>query len=236
MSLHHIQYGNTRIEFDLSYAARKTLAISVHPDLRVTVEAPDKSALDAIEQKVRKRARWILRQQRDFERYLPHLPPRQYVSGETHRYLGRQYRLKVERNNVEVVKLARGRIFINVIDPGDKARVKELLDGWYRRQAKRVFRERLDACYPRVQHLGIKYPELALRVMKSRWGSCTQSGRIILNVKLIQVPKEFIDYVVVHEMCHLKEHNHSRKYYDLMDRVMPDWKQHRDQLNRFDFG
>ena len=118
----------------------------------------------------------------------------------------------------------------------DKARVKELLDGWYRRQARRVFRERLDTCYPRVQHLGIDYPELALRVMKSRWGSCTQAGRITLNVKLIQVPKDFIDYVVVHELCHLKEHNHSRKYYDLLDRVMPDWKQRRDQLNSFEFG
>ena len=236
MTQHHVQYGSTRIEFDLSYANRKTLAISVHPDLRVTVEAPDESALDTIEQKVRKRAPWILRQQRDFERYLPHLPPRQYVSGETHRYLGRQYRLKVERNNVEVVKLARGRLFINIIDPHDKAHVKELLDEWYRRQAKRVFRERLDACYPRVQHLGIEYPELALRVMKSRWGSCTPSGRIILNVKLIQVPKDFIDYVVIHELCHLKEHNHSRKYYDLMDRAMPDWKQRRDQLNSFEFG
>jgi predicted metal-dependent hydrolase len=236
MSLRHIQYGDTHIEFELHYASRRTLAISVHPDLRVTVEAPDASALEAIEQKVRRRAPWILRQQRDFERYLPHLPPRQYVSGETHRYLGRQYRLKVERNNVEVVKLARGRLFVNVIDPHDKERIKELLDGWYRRQARRVFRERLDACYPRVQHLGIAYPELALRVMKSRWGSCSPSSRITLNVKLIQVPKDFIDYVVIHELCHLKEHNHSRKYYALLNRVMPDWRVKKQQLDSFEFG
>ena len=100
---HSIQYGHSTIEYDLTFSPRKTLAIDVHPDLSVAVQAPEGTELADIEAKVRKRAPWILRQQRQFEVYLPKLPPRQYDSGETHRYLGRQYRLKVIANDTGVV-------------------------------------------------------------------------------------------------------------------------------------
>ncbi|MBN1583443.1 MAG: M48 family metallopeptidase [Anaerolineae bacterium] len=233
---HSIQYGTATIHYHLDYATRKTLAISVHPDLRVTVTAPHDSVMDEIEARVRKRAPWILRQQRDFERYLPHLPPRQYVSGETHRYLGRQYRLKVIEGGDDQVKLKRGRFFIHVHDRGDTGRVQALLDGWYRRQARRVFKERLDACYPRAERLGAPYPEIAIRVLKTRWGSCSSPGRIALNLKLIQVPKLFIDYVVMHELCHLVEPNHSPAFYALLDRAMPDWRERKNKLDEYEFG
>ena len=109
-ALQTVQYGGSTIEYTVSYAPRRTLAISVHPDLHVTVTAPEGSDRDAIQQKVCKRAPWILRQQRDFARYSPDYPPRQYISGETHRYLGRQYRLKVIESKLEMVKLSRGEI------------------------------------------------------------------------------------------------------------------------------
>ena len=117
-----VQYGNTLISYEVSFAARKTLAIEVHPDLRVTVRAPEGSELETIQQKVKKRVPWILRQQRQFESYLPKLPPRQYVSGETHRYLGRQYRLKVSNSEAERVKLSRGYFFIRVMPDWQKKR------------------------------------------------------------------------------------------------------------------
>lgn len=231
-----IQYGNATIHYHLSYARRKTLAISVHPDLRVTVKAPEDAPIEDIESKVRKRAPWILRQQRDYQRYLPHLPPRQYVSGETHRYLGRQHRLKVVEDGQERVRLTRGRFFIYVRDKTDPERAKALLDGWYRRQARRVFKERLDACYPRAERLGAPYPEIAIRVMKTRWGSCNSHGRIALNLKLIQVPKQYIDYVVMHELCHLLERNHSGRFRELLDRAMPDWRERKSRLDEYEFG
>ena len=231
-----IQYGNATIHYQLSYARRKTLAISVHPDLRVTVKAPEETQIEDVEARVRKRAPWILRQQRDFERYLPHLPPRQYVSGETHRYLGRQYRLKVVEDQEERVKLTRGRFFIHVRDKADTDRVKTLLDGWYRRHARRVFGERLDVCYPKAERLGAPYPEIAIRVMKTRWGSCSSPDRIALNLKLIQVPKTYIDYVVMHEVCHLIERNHSPRFHELLDRAMPDWRERKWRLDAYEFG
>lgn len=227
-----VQYGNTTIEYDLTLNPRKTLAIDVHPDLHVTVQAPEDADVAEIEAKVRKRAPWILRQQRQFELYLPALPPRQYVSGETHRYLGRQYRLKVSENGpVESVKLTRGYFYINVADKSDTERVKTLLTEWYRRQARRVFQERLEACLTKVRFLNLAEPELVIRHMQARWGSCTPEGKIILNLKLIQVSKIYLDYVVMHELCHLKEHHHGRRFYELLDRVMPDWREKRAHLN-----
>ena len=236
MATHSVQYGDTTINYNLTYAQRKTLAITVHPDLSVTVKAPEATDLADIEAKVCKRAAWILQQQRDLERYLPHLPPRQYVSGETHRYLGRQYRLKVIEDGAESIKHSRNYIYVRVQDRADTERIKGLLDDWYRAHAKQVFAERLAACYPKVEHLGIAYPDLIIRVMKSRWGSSSPSGKITLNIKLIQVPKAYIDYVIFHELCHLKEPNHSQRYYELLDRVLPDWRERREKLNAFEFG
>ncbi|NVM23589.1 MAG: M48 family metallopeptidase [Desulfobacterales bacterium] len=236
MATHSVQYGDTTINYNLTYAQRKTLAITVHPDLCVTVKAPEGTDLADIEAKVCKRAAWILQQQRDLERYLPHLPPRQYVSGETHRYLGRQYRLKVIEDGAESVKHSRNYIYAHVQDRADTERIKHLLDDWYHAHAKHVFAERLAACHPKVEHLGIAYPDLIIRVMKSRWGSSSPLGKITLNIKLIQVPKAYIDYVIFHELCHLKEPNHSQRYYELLDRVLPDWRERRERLNGFEFG
>ncbi len=230
-STYSVQYGSTTVYYHLSFAARKTLAIEVHPDLQVTVRAPEGSDLEAIRQKVKKRVPWILRQQRQFESYLPKLPPRQYVSGETHRYLGRQYRLKVSEGDNEGVKLSRGYFFITMPDKNDTERVKTLLTDWYRRQAEQIFKDRLDLCLAKVRFLQLDTPELEIRQMTARWGSCTAEGKILLNLRLIQVPKEYIDYVVMHELCHLKEHNHSPRFYELLNRVMPDWRTKREQLN-----
>jgi len=230
---HAIQYGTTTIHFELTYAARKTLVISVHPDLRVTVKAPEGTALAEVVAKVRARAAWILAQQRDFARYQPHLPPRQYVSGETHRYLGRQYRLKVIAGDREVVKRTRTEILAYVRDPAP-AHVQAVLEAWYRKRAGYVFAERLDACYPKVTHLGVPYPALAIHALKTRWGHL-KGETLTLNLKLIQVPVAYIDYVVLHELCHLVEPNHSARFYELLGRVLPDWEARREALNQFEF-
>lgn len=234
--VHQIQYGETTIQYELTYTPRKTLAISVHPDLRVTVDAPEDAELDAVEARVLKRANWILKQQRELEKYLPHLPPKQYVSGETHRYLGKQYRLKVIQADYEQVKLMRGRITIHTIDKRDTGHIQEQLEGWYRWQARRVFKQRLKEMFKRFHSFDIEMPEMKIRALKARWGSCTPSGVITLNLKLMQVPKQYIDYVIVHELCHLIEHNHSKRFYLLLDNVMPDWRDRRRELNEVEFS
>jgi hypothetical protein len=240
MIRHTVQYGTTEIQYNLTYAQRKTLGITVHPDdLRVIVKAPEGTPLEEVENRVQKRASWIIKQQRELERYLPHLPPRQYVSGETHRYLGRQHRLKViESKNGREGNVRRDGsfIYVRVQDKADTERVQELLDAWYHDHARRVFRERLEACYPKMAHVGVAYPDIIVRAMSTRWGSCSANGRITLNVKLVKVPKSYIDYVIFHELCHLAEPNHTPRFYELLDRVLPDWRERRERLNMYEFG
>lgn len=231
-----VEYGASTIEYTLIYTPRKTLGISVHPDLSVTVNAPEGSDIELIRQKIRKRASWILRQQRDFRRYSPDFPPRRYVSGETHRYLGRQYRLKVIEDESDGIKLSRGYLYVQVRDKSNTGRVRDLVERWYRNHARRVFQERLEACYAKVERLGVPYPELSLRAMQTRWGSCTMSGHILLNPKLIQVPTQLIDYVILHELCHLKEHHHGPTFYTLLDRVLPGWRETKRRLDEYEFG
>lgn len=229
---HEVQYGTTRITFELIYTRRTTLGIQVYPDGSVTVRAPEGASLAAIEAIVLKRAPWILRQQRQFQGYQrqPALP-RRYVSGEAYRYLGQQRRLKVIQGTVEHVELSRDFLAVYIHDTGDRPRIAQLIEAWYITRAQRLFAERLSVCFPRVASWGVGYPELAIRMMKTRWGSCRGNGKITLNLRLMQVATDLIDYVILHELCHLKEANHSPAFYALLDHILPDWREKRKRLN-----
>ena len=230
-----LQFGNTLIEYSLNFSERKTVAIDIHPDAQVIVSAPEGSEPAVIEELLRKRARWILRQQQQFAMYAPQETPRAYVSGESYRYLGRQYRLKVLEGIGEEVKLGRIFIYVTVPDKNNTKQVRQIFEQWYRDTARQIFHERLAVCFPRVERLGVAYPPLAIRAMKTRWGSCGHTGQIMLNPRLVQTPVDCIDYVLLHELCHLKEHNHSKQYYQLLDQTLPDWRERREKLNRFEF-
>ncbi len=235
-SIHTLQFGDTAIEYTLTYATRKTLAIHVHPDRSVTVKAPAGSDFAAVEGFLRKRAPWILRKQAEFAALPPRQPSRRYVSGESFWYLGRQYRLKVIEGEREWVKLARGYLEVTTPNKTNTAYVQAQVEVWLRKQAQRHFAERVVALLPRFKPLALPEPELAVRAMKSRWGSCTGKGKITLNLHLMRAPKPCIDYVVVHELCHLVEHNHGKGFYALMDRVMPDWRKRREELKQVDIS
>jgi len=232
-----LQFGQTLIEYSLRFSERKHLAIHVHPDLRVEVDAPLDSELAQIEQKLHKRAAWIVKQQRELARYAYDLPPREYVSGETYRYLGRQYRLKVHQieEKPEQVRLDRGMLNVYIADRSQREHVRELLQSWFRSHAQRVYAERLQLWLPAFQRQQLPQPQLVVRRMKSRWGSCTAAGKITLNLKLIHTPKPCIDYIIVHELCHLVHPNHSPAFYKLLQRVMPNWEKRKEQLNLFEF-
>lgn len=226
-----VSYGRSTIPFSLNFSDRATLAIHVYPNKAVVVDAPYNTALDKVETRILKRARWIRTQQAMFDRMPPALPARKYISGETFRYLGRQYRLKVEQDIVNKVVLQRGRLFV-FVTRNTPERVKELIDTWYKQRAIKMFAERFIVCQKNVLKTKINYAgTLHLRIMKTRWGSCTKDGKIILNPELIAASKDCIDYVITHELCHLKEHHHGKEFYDLLTYVMPDWKARQDKLN-----
>ena len=226
-----VQWGRTTIRYGYEYRDRKTLAIHVHPDLSVSVSAPDGTHLATIRAKVRKRARWIYKARREFQLYLPKQPERSYVNGETHRYLGKQYRLKAVHGDETSVKCQRGYLWVTTPHRPSPETSRDLLDEWYTERALAIFNERLLACHKKVARERIPYPVLAIRKMTRRWGSCTKEGRITLNLEMIKAPKDCIDYVIIHELCHLKEHNHGQKFWKLLARVMPDYEERRRRLN-----
>jgi predicted metal-dependent hydrolase len=230
--INSIAYGSEIIRFSITYANRKTLAINVHPDMSVTVTAPQNAKLDQIREKVLKRAAWILRQQDYFADFLPPHPPRQYLSGETHHYLGKQYRLKIEENEEESVKLKGGWFHVRVRHKGDVQRIKMMLDEWLLSRARERFQISLEKCSGQLRKYGIGEPKLCIRKMKKRWGSCTRRGVIYLNHGLIKAPSQCIDYIITHELCHLKYPHHGKQFYSLMNRVMPDWEARKKRLER----
>ncbi|MFH5885318.1 M48 family metallopeptidase [Halalkalibaculum sp. DA3122] len=233
---HTISYGTSEIAFNLTYSDRETLEIAVYPDQAVWVTAPDDASLNDIEEKVRKRARWIVKQKRYFGRFEQTKDEFEYISGETHRYLGRQYRLKViqiENGEKETVKLKGQFLRIRTRSKEDNLHTKELLDRWYRDHATKKFNERFDLCLQNLQKYDIPTPELQLYKMDKRWGSYTASGKVLLNPDLVKHPTYCIDYVIVHELCHTKYPHHDKRFYQLLNTVLPDWQKRKHKLERF---
>lgn len=228
-----LYYGRTRIDYSVVRRERTTLEIAVEPDTRVVVAAPDASSAEEIQAKIRKRAAWILRQQRYFQQFLPRTPERRFVSGETHLYLGRQYRLKILPAEQEKVRLKRGflSVFTRCPDSADRARL--LVAAWYRERALARIPERLESCLQKFSPSDRMRPNrLILRTTKTRWGSMSPAGNLLINPKLLQAPVDAIDYVITHELCHLREPHHGPAFHELLSRVLPDWEKRKLRLER----
>lgn len=225
-----IAYGGKEIFFHVQVSDRKTMEIAVYPDSRVVVKAPRDVTADDIRGRVQRRARWITKQISYFQQFNPRTPPRQFVSGETHLYLGRQYRLKVSNGEDTGVKLARGNIFVTGRSKLTPVKVQKLLEEWYLGRARIKYVESLERCYSEFRRMGYTQPAIRIRRMKTRWGSLSSRGVLTLNRDLIRAPRNCIDYVVTHELCHLKHPDHSRAFYRLMDQVMPDWERRKHRL------
>lgn len=224
-----ITFGSRQIAFTIVYSQRQTLGITVTPDSQVIVKAPVNAPFYKIKEKVQKKAPWIIRQQLLFLSYHPLSSEKKYIGGETHLYLGRQYRLKVIIDETEHVKI-KGQ-FIEVYAK-EKSRVKKLVKDWYLIHSKRKLNEIARYQSAKFKKYKVEPSSIELKSMPTRWGSCTPKGKIILNPELIKAPKGCIEYVIVHELCHLVHHNHSQKFLDLQQKEMPDWEKWKTKLEK----
>lgn len=231
---HSVPYGKQTIDFDLHHATRKTMAIHVHPDMRVEVIAPATAELENIYQKVRKRAKWVRTQQIFFEQFHPKTPARQYISGENHRYLGRQLRLKVKQGLVCEVKVSAGHIIVSSHYPGNVKLTETLVTEWFKAKAHRKFKERLEICLQKFSTPEKFSPQgIIIRQLQNRWGSMTGAKRLVLNTRLIHAPVSCIDYVIIHELCHIQHPDHSAKFWKLLATILPDWQKRKNQLEKY---
>jgi hypothetical protein len=209
----------------------------VQPDMKVVVIAPFDASEEEIVRRVRKRAPWINRQLLFLLQFHPRTPAREYVSGETHRYLGRQYQLKVTKQDhddeTKPVRLFRGYIEVRSIDPDQPEITRQLADVWLKARAHKKFSERLEMCLKQFPSSEAYRPAgTVVRRMTKRWGSMTPAKRLNLNLELIRAPVAAIDYVITLELCPMKYDNHGPKFSALLERTMPDWERRKMKLER----
>jgi predicted metal-dependent hydrolase len=233
-------YGNDTIHYDV---IRKTqhmdgakrprkITIKVRPDRRVSAIAPFDATEQTIEQAMLKRARWIWQNLNDFSKQKESVLDKTYVSGETQFYLGRRYVLKiiVDAEQSPNVKLIHGKLNVVIkhelnTDGNERSiKIKPLIHKWYQHKAKAIFHERLTELLPKTTWVK-SMPDFRVMAMKKQWGSCSTKGNLMLNPHLVKAPKECIDYVILHELCHIAEHNHSERFWRLLTQVMPNWKE-----------
>lgn len=220
------EFGVCQLSFS---TRRRTLAISVHPDGRLEAIAPEATSREEILVRLKKRKSWVLKQRRIFESYRAERPPLRFVSGATHRYLGKQYRLKIISSETSSVKLKHGFFYVET-DKRKNEAVEALLEAWYRDKARQQFEKRLKKWERWCAKRNLPEPKLMLRKMPKRWGSAHLSGKIYLNPELIKMPSLCIDYVISHEICHLQHPHHGPSFYSLLDQLCPGWKKHRARL------
>ena len=234
MSQHSIPYGDERIRFTLRMQPERQpqrIAIHVEPDGRVLVDAPQDAPLEQVKVAVIKRARWISSNVLAARMRREQVLPREYVSGESLLYLGRRYRLKVLVDSAAMPGAAMRGPFVEVrVGARDAQAVRRVLEDWYRDRAKTLFGQRLAAVAIPLRWLR-QLPPTRIQTMARQWGSCSPAGRITLNPALVKAPRECIDYVLLHELCHLKQHNHSHKFYRMLDQQMPGWHRIKDRLD-----
>lgn len=229
MTKDSIQYGATLIEYDIEFVDRKTLGIKVLPDGTVSLKAPINATLDDIRNKVHHRAAWILRQKRYFESFGTPTTERQYISGESHLYLGRQYMLRIKEGERNAVHYQNNILEVVCQNKKEAGRALQL---WYLERAQIKFPEYTKPIIEQFDAYGVQPKSVGIRKMEKRWGYCTLDGNIYLNPRLICAPRCCIEYVITHELCHLMHRNHTKEFYALLSKEMPHWEKWKNKLER----
>lgn len=228
-----LSYGDERINYTLRLkeSAAHKIVILVQPDATITVTAPKSASMCEIDAALIKRAKWISKKVAEFKSQEKHKLERTYSSGESHFYMGRRYLLKVniDDSQHESVKLFRGQIHVSVKE-NSAERVKKHLLTWYKKKADEIFNAQLDELLLKTPWVNAR-PNIKIKSMETQWGSCSPKGDILLNPNLIKGSKASIEYVLLHELCHLAEHNHSERFYRLLEQVLPNWREIKDTLD-----
>jgi hypothetical protein len=212
---------------------RKSIALHVLEDATVELRAPSWVPAAELANFVESRADWVIKQRAKRLAALALQP--KFAHGEPHRLLGASYPLNLLSEQRGTGRLFGGEIVLPVSEPHSPAQVEKALKAFYRDFSESLFSQRLQHCYQqfacgRSPHRPM--PELKLRLMKRRWGSCTSRGVVTLNTRLIEFPLACIDYVIYHELCHLWEMNHSPRFYQLLEQAMPNWRTHQHLLDQ----
>jgi predicted metal-dependent hydrolase len=221
------------IEFKVVFSGRRSLGISVLPDSSVIVRVPFRTSLKTINRIVEEKAGWIIKHRDKYrEKGISKLSGN-YLPGEIQLFRGNEYILKIERSDKTYLRFNENEIQIGLENTGDTKILKRLLYKAYKDEAIAVFPELFNRTLLKYGNQMFKPSGLIIRTMRGRWGSCSSKGVITLSTELIKLSDVFIEYVIVHELCHLKHHNHGVGFYNLLSELYPEWKQVRKELRKY---
>jgi len=230
---HAVTVDGVTIPYRYCRSRRRTLGMTVRPDKSVSVRVPLGTGHAAIREFVTRRGAWIARVWARCEAHSP-MPVQSYATGAAFLYRGVHCLLALERDPCASVQLRDGRLVVTAPDDPSPAELRERIDAWYRARALEVFQERLAACHGRITPAGSALPLLTIRPMTSRWGSYSyRTRRITLNLNLIKLPPTCLDYVIIHELCHIHVRHHGPAFWRLVACHVPDYRALRRQLTAF---
>jgi predicted metal-dependent hydrolase len=232
MKNYRIHHGGEVIDFEITHrpAIRKRIHLEIDDTGGLQVVAPRRMSRRTIQRTLQQRAPWVSRFLLQARARQSELPKLHYLDGESHFFRGEKYPLEI--------RLKRGRVVVEALDSGIRVSVPEpgadgvraALEKWYRQQAQKTFQESLERYSLAADWTGDETPHMRLRKMKRTWGSCSSSGQITLNPHLVKAPPKCIDYVIAHEICHLREHNHGKAFYALQQQLYPNWREAKTHL------
>ena len=221
------------IEFKVIYSGRRTLGISVLTDSSVIVRVPYRTSHKTIMRLVEEKSAWIIRHRDNFKSQSVDKPAKSYINGSYHLFRGSTYVLNISESRRKFVKFNGGSIDIGLEATTSEAAVRNLLQKAYRIEATAHIPVIFKSILEKHANMNFKPKELIIRSMKRRWGSCSNRGKITLSTELIRLADIYTEYVIIHELCHLRQHNHGPKYYELLSELCPEWKKLRKEMKGF---
>ncbi|MBU4511572.1 M48 family metallopeptidase [bacterium] len=222
-------YGSYSYEYFLVQQSRKTVSLAVQPSFRIILKCPIGYKDEKIQKFLKNKWHWLEKQIKYFKKYQKNILIKEYISGESFLYLGRQYKLMIKRGKEDKVSLRYGKLLLSTTENiANKKHNKKMLQNWYSERINKIFRDE----YKKVlKDFNYDFePRLITREMSKRWGSFLSNKKIILNPKLIQASKECIDYVITHELCHMRHKNHDVKFYKALKNKIPNWEEVKEKL------
>ena len=225
-------YDAEKIEFAIIKSKRKSLSIAIQPDGNLLVKAPFFMSDAEIVKWVKTKTGWIVRQRAKILEQQQQNPPKQYVTGEKFLYLGQEYELEVRISigRAGMVGIVDDKIIL-FAKTDDRAVVQKILTNWYDKQAKVLIPKRVRYY---AEQMGETFGNITIKNQKKRWGSCSSARNLNFNRRLIMAPQEVLDYVIVHELCHLRQMNHSKAFWQEVQMVLPNYKMHKKWLETYE--
>ncbi len=221
------------LRYNVIFSRRRSISIILSPDKVITVRAPYSTSLKTIERFVQQKSGWIKKNLDKYGELRRINHEKKFINGEPHLFHGKENILKITESAWSYVNWNNNIIEVGLPYTDDKDKIKILIGKWYTQEALAFLSRKLNEVLVKYRDLNLIPSKLVVRPLKSRWGSCSSKGKITINSELVKLDEIFSEYVLIHELCHLKYHNHGKDYYTLLGELVPDYKSIRKELRKY---